>query len=63
MAMAPEQREAIKKALNEDAEKLISEGDPSDPHLRRLRDEIDKCNRLFAEYEERARRGESTSQP
>ncbi|CAG0912337.1 unnamed protein product [Notodromas monacha] len=58
MAMAPEQREAIKKALNEDADKLISEGDPSDPHLRRLRDEIDKCNRLFAEYEERARRGE-----
>ncbi|CAG0880401.1 unnamed protein product [Darwinula stevensoni] len=59
MAMAPEQREAIKRALNEDAEKLISEGDPTDPHLRRLRDEIARCNRLFEEYEERARRGEA----
>ncbi|CAG0891815.1 unnamed protein product [Cyprideis torosa] len=58
MSMSPEQREAIKRALNEDAEKLIQEGDPNDPNNRRLKEEIDRCNALFAEYEARARRGE-----
>ena len=31
--MGPEKRNAIRKALNEDAEKLLEEGDPSDPQL------------------------------
>lgn len=55
IAMGQEQRSAIRKALNEDADKLISEGDPSDPQLRRLRREIDEVNRLFDEFERRAR--------
>lgn len=55
LAMGPEQRSAIRKALNDDAEKLLSEGDPADPQLRRLRREMDEVNRLFDEFEKRAR--------
>lgn len=54
IAMGAEQRNAIRKALNEDAEKLIQEGDPNDPQLRRLKREIDEVNRLFDEFERRA---------
>lgn len=53
--MGQEQRNAIRRALNDDAEKLISEGDPTDPQLRRLRREIEEVNRLFDEFEKRAR--------
>ena len=53
--MGPEKRNAIRKALNEDAEKLLEEGDPSDPQLRRLRREVDEVNRLFDDFERRAR--------
>lgn len=53
-SMAPEQREAIWRALNEDAEKVLAEGDPKDPDLKRLRKELDECNRLFRELQERA---------
>ena len=42
MAMGKEQRDAIRKALNEDAEKLLQQGDPADPQLRRLQREIDE---------------------
>ena len=52
--MGPDQRNAIRRALNEDAEKLIQEGDPNDPQLRRLKREIDEVNRLFDEFERRA---------
>ena len=52
--MGAEQRNAIRRALNEDAEKLIQEGDPNDPQLRRLKREIDEVNRLFDEFERRA---------
>lgn len=55
IAMGQEQRTAIRRALNDDADKLISEGDPSDPQLRRLRREMDEVNRLFDEFEKRAR--------
>lgn len=55
IAMGQEQRNAIRRALNDDADKLISEGDPSDPQLRRLRREMDEVNRLFDEFEKRAR--------
>lgn len=41
--------------MNEDADKLMAEGDPSDPQLRRLRREMDEVNRLFNEFEKRAR--------
>uniref|UniRef100_A0A8D8X998 Dystonin n=1 Tax=Cacopsylla melanoneura TaxID=428564 RepID=A0A8D8X998_9HEMI len=55
LAMGAAQRNAIRKALNEDADKLLEEGDPSDPQLRRLRREMDEVNRLFDEFERRAR--------
>lgn len=53
--MGQEQRSAIRKALNEDADKLLQEGDPADPQLRRLKREMDEVNRLFDEFERRAR--------
>lgn len=53
--MGSEQRNAIRKALNEDADKLLQEGEPSDPHLRRLRIEMEEVNRLFDDFERRAR--------
>ncbi|XP_075985152.1 dystonin-like protein short stop isoform X32 [Anticarsia gemmatalis] len=60
VAMGAEQRQAIRRALNEDAEKLLGEGDPADPQLRRLRREIDDVNRLFDEFERRARAEEES---
>nr|XP_024217733.1 dystonin isoform X10 [Halyomorpha halys] len=51
VAMGSEQRNAIRKALNEDADKLLAEGDPNDPQLRRLRREMAEVNRLFDEFE------------
>ena len=57
MAMGKDQRDAIRRALNEDAEKLIQEGDPNDSQLRRLRREIDEVNRLFDEFERLAAEG------
>ena len=42
------------RALNEDSEKLIQEGEPNDPQLKRLQREIDEVNRLFDEWERRA---------
>jgi dystonin len=59
LAMGAEQRNAIRKALNEDADKLIQEGDSNDPALRRLRREIDEVNRLFDEFERKALETES----
>jgi dystonin len=53
--MGQEQRTAIRKALNEDADKLLAEGDPSDPQLRRLKREINEVNLLFDDFEKRAR--------
>lgn len=55
IAIGAEQRNAIRRALNEDADKLMAEGDPSDPQLRRLKREMDEVNRLFDEFEKRAR--------
>ena len=48
-ALGRAQREAIMKAVNEDAEKLIAEYGPGarDPDLVRLREEIKLCNRIF----------------
>jgi len=59
LGMGSDQRNAIRKALNEDAEKLIQEGDPNDPALRRLRREIDEVNRLFDQFEKQASDAES----
>ena len=45
LSMGKEQRTAIRRALNEDSEKLIQEGEPNDPQLKRLQREIDEVNR------------------
>ena len=42
--MGADRRNAIRRALNEDAEKLIQEGDPNEPQLRRLKREIDEVD-------------------
>jgi len=50
------QREAILKALNEDAHKLIAEygvDAARNPALQRLQEEMRQCNRLFAELSAR----------
>lgn len=52
--MGADQRNAIRRALNEDANKLLREGDPADPQLRRLKREMDEVNRLFDEFERRS---------
>ena len=54
IAMGADQRNAIRRALNEDADKLIQEGNSNDLQLRRLRREIDEVNRLFDEFKRRA---------
>lgn len=55
LAMGADQRTAIRRALNDDADKLLAEGDPNDPQLRRLRREMDEVNKLFDDFEKRAR--------
>ncbi|TMW45959.1 hypothetical protein DOY81_008958 [Sarcophaga bullata] len=62
LAMGPDQRTAIRRALNDDADKLLSEGDSNDPQLRRLKREMDEVNRLFDEFEKRARAEEESKQ-
>jgi len=57
MAMGKDQRDAIRKALNEDAEKLVQQGDTNDPQLRRLQREIAEVNQLYDEFERRAALG------
>ena len=54
ISMDKETRLNIRQALNEDAEKLLQEGEPNDPQLRRLEKEIAEVNRLFDEWERRA---------
>lgn len=58
MGMGKEQRDAIRRALNEDAAKLIVEGEPDDAQLVRLRREIDDVNALFERFERQAEEGE-----
>ncbi|XP_044737986.1 dystonin isoform X15 [Chrysoperla carnea] len=60
VAMGAEQRNAIRRALNEDADKLLAEGDPADPQLRRLRREMEEVNKLFDDFERRARAEEES---
>lgn len=57
MALDPEQREAIIKALNDDTNKLLAELDPNDPLALRLRDELRLTNEHFYKLLQAAQRG------
>ena len=46
-AIDPDQRDAIMKALNDDANKLLSELDPNDPLALRLKEELRLTNEHF----------------
>jgi hypothetical protein len=52
--MGYEQRTAIRKALNDDGDKIFYECDASDPQLKRLKMEMKEVNILFEEFEQRA---------
>ncbi|XP_076320048.1 microtubule-actin cross-linking factor 1, isoforms 1/2/3/4/5-like isoform X3 [Tachypleus tridentatus] len=52
-SMEPAQRESIQRALKEDGQKLVDEGDTNDPDLKRLQDEINICNKLFQDFVKR----------
>lgn len=54
LGMGFEQRNAIRRAVNEDSDKVLSESDPMDPQLNRLKQEMIEVNRLFDEFERRA---------
>lgn len=54
LAMGYEQRSDIRRAVNEDSDKVLAESDPADPQLRRLKQEMIDVNRLFDEFERRA---------
>ncbi|XP_013793500.1 uncharacterized protein LOC106477489, partial [Limulus polyphemus] len=49
-SMEPTRRDSILRALNEDGQKLVDEGDPNDPDLKRLQEEIKYCNKLFEDF-------------
>lgn len=49
-----EQRNDIRRALNEDSDKVLSESDPGDRELTLLKQEMIDVNRLFDEFERRA---------
>lgn len=57
LSIPPEQRDEIIKALNEDAQKLLSELDPNDPLAIRLRDELALTNEHFYNLLNSAQKG------
>lgn len=54
LGLGYEQRNAIRRALNEDSNKVLAESDPSDRQLSHLKQEMIEINRLFDEFERRA---------
>lgn len=54
LGLGYEQRSAIRRAVNEDSDKVLAESDPGDPQLKRLKQEMVDINRLFDEFERRA---------
>jgi hypothetical protein len=54
LALGYEQRNAIRRALNEDSDKVLAEADPTDPQIVRLKQEVIEVNRLFDDFEKRA---------
>lgn len=47
LSIDPDQRDAIIKALNDDAHKLLAELDPNDPLALRLKEELRLTNEHF----------------
>ncbi|XP_067121200.1 microtubule-actin cross-linking factor 1-like isoform X10 [Centruroides vittatus] len=47
------QRESILKALNEDAQILLSEGSQDDPNLKRLQEEMKSCNKIIEDLQQK----------
>uniref|UniRef100_A0A0R3RSE6 Calponin-homology (CH) domain-containing protein n=1 Tax=Elaeophora elaphi TaxID=1147741 RepID=A0A0R3RSE6_9BILA len=62
-AMTPEERDAIIKALNDDAHKLISELDPNDPLAMRLKEELKLTNEHFYDLLNQMNRPKGTTEP
>lgn len=54
LALGYEQRNAIRRALNEDSDKVLAEADPTDSPIIRLKQEVIEVNRLFDDFEKRA---------
>jgi hypothetical protein len=54
-SLPPSQPEAILRALNEDAEKLMSEYEPGDPQIQQLQEEMRACNAIFDQLSARLR--------
>lgn len=54
-SLPPSQPQAILKALNEDAEKLMSEYDRGDPQVTQLQEEMRECNSIFDQLSARLR--------
>lgn len=51
LSLDSEKHSAIRRAINEDSEKLLEEGEPHDPQLKKLRREAADVNELFDEWE------------
>lgn len=54
LALGSEQRNAIRRALNEDSDKVLVETNPTDVQIMKLKQEMIEVNRLFVEFERRA---------
>lgn len=57
LSLTPEQRDEIIKALNDDANKLLSELDPNDPLFLRLQEELKRTNDHFLDLLRQSQRG------
>ena len=57
LAIPPDQRDEIIKALNEDVNKLLSEMDPNDPLAKRLKEELRLTNEHFYNLLAQAQKG------
>ncbi|KAL7025334.1 hypothetical protein ACKWTF_013447 [Chironomus riparius] len=62
VALGYEQRNDIRRALNEDSDKVLAEADPTDQQIVHLKQEMIDVNRLFDEFERRASSEEENKQ-
>lgn len=61
LTLDAQKRKEILRALNEDADKLLAEGESADPQLRRIQKEVDEVNLIYEEFEKQAKvRGETS---